>query len=310
MDPDKRNLLESIAESRDLLKNNDISVSEALSTLNEYKSRASRFHTIQSGREDSGLVKSLLTIFNINNFSDLSLLIFNTQNGYRVIDSAGDETLLNSFTDLINEDSEFYNGIDKLQIEGRNYHVFSESMDTGDFSCTVIAFTESSFFRPTSFHILCDIIMDLVKLAQYKPSPVYCDYFENISVEINSFISKCAPGAPGSAYLFIFKQINNFFQNTGFSRILEISSDIEAMLSSIFGERSGVFRISLSMFLVIADESIDNEKYFQKCRERKIDFNLRGIVLPYTCSTLELGDERTAYSILGKIIKFDNKRLL
>ena len=310
MDLDKKNLQESIAGSRDLLKNNDISVSEAVSKLNDFKASAAPFLAPQSGRGSFSPVKSLLSVFNINNFSDFSVLIFTTQNGYKVIDSAGDETLLNFFTDLINEDNAFYVGIEKLQIQRRNYNVFSESMDTGDFVCTVIAFSESSFFRPTSFHILCDIIMDLVKFAQYKPSPVYCDYFENISVEINSFISKCDPGSAGSAYLFIFDQINNFFKNTGFSRILEISSDIEVILSSIFGEKSGIFRISLSMFLVIADESIDNEKYFQKCRERKIDFNLRGIVLPYTCSTLELGDERSAYSILGKIIKSDNRRLL
>jgi len=308
MDPDKKKFLESIAESRDLLKNNDISVSEALSSLKAYKSRAAALPAIQSAMEGSGLVKSLFSVFNINNFSDLSLLIFTSKSGYKVIDSAGDETLFSSFIDLMNEDREFYHGIEKLQIEGRNYNVFSESMDAGDFICTVIAFTESSFFRPTSFHILCDIIMDLVKLTQYKPSPVYSDFFENISVGINSFLLKTAPGSTGLAYLFTFHQINHFFKNTGFSRILELSSDIEAKLLTIFGEKSGIFRISLSMFLVITDESSANEKYFQKCRDRKIDFNFRGIVLPYTCLSVVFGKERNAHSILGEIIKSDNKR--
>jgi len=310
MDPGKKSLQESIAESRDLLKSNDISISEAISNLNEYKARGAAFLTPKSGRGSSGPVKSLLSVFNINNFSDLSVIIFITKSGYRVIESAGGETLFSSFTDLMKEDNEFYNGIEKLQIAGRNYNIFSESMDTGEFICRVITFTESSFFRPTSFHILCDIIMDLVKLSQYKPSPVYCDFFENISVEINSFLSKCAPGASGSAYFFIFNQINHFFKNTGFSRILELSSEIESRLSSIFGEKAGIFRISLSMFLVIPDESGDNEKCFQKCRERKVDFNFRGVILPYTCSAVVFGDERSAYSILGKIIKSGNSGIL
>lgn len=305
MTPDKKILLERIAESRDLLINNDISIPEALSALNEYKAGTASLIDAQQGVETYSSVKSLLAVFNINNFAELTVVLFIDKTGYKVIDFASDEFLFRSFQDLMIEDSGFYNGVEKIRIHGRNMQVFHESMDIEDLTCRIITFTESSLFRATSFHILCDIIMDVVKLVKYKPAETYYDFFENISVDINRYISKMQVAETGTAYFFTFGKIIHFFKNTAFSHILELSSEMESRLTSIFGNKPGIFRISLSRFLVITDGDEESEKNFRKCRERKVDFIFRGIVLPYTCSALIFEKERNAYSILEKILKTD-----
>jgi len=309
MDPEKKILLERIAESRDLLRNKDITITDASAALNEYKSMVSELISGQKGYERCSLAKSLLIVFNLNNFSELTVVIFTDKDGFRVIDYAGEESLLSSLAGLMNEDSRFYADTEIVEIKGRNYKIFNESMNMGDFNCLIITITESAYFRPSSFHILCDLILDIVKLIKYRPSQAYHDFFESISVDINSFLAKTLPGSPGAAYLFTFDQIIHFFKNTGFTLILELSADIESRLASLFSNKTGIFRISLSRFLVIPDEDCDNKKSFQMCLERKADFIFRGIVLPYTCSSIIFGRERSAYSILEKIIKSENKGL-
>lgn len=302
MAPDKKILQEYISESRDLLTNDDIPISEAVSALNQYKTSAAELIPVKKNGSFSSL-KSFLAVFNLNNFADLTILMFTDKSGYRVLENAGNEALFRSFIDLMAQDSRFYVGVEKVKMTGNSFKIFHETMDMGDASYKIITFTESSFFRPTSFHILCDIVMDMIKLIKHRPSQSYYDFFENLSVEINSFFTKTSPIGPGIAYLFTFDQIINFFKNSGLSMILEFSAEIESRLASLFVYRSGIFRLTLSRFLVITDLDGDNEKKFQKCIEKKADFILRGVVLPYACSAVKFGEERNAYSILEKIIK-------
>lgn len=300
---EKKNIQERAGEVRDLLNNNDITIAEASQNLKELiAERDILLSDAKMTIEKYTAVKSMLVVYNTSNFTDATLLINSSETGYKVIDFAGDESLIIKVYALMEQDNFFYRNLDKLNISGRSYRLLHESMNTDEGTYSVITLSESSFMRASSFHILCDIVMDLIKMSSYSSQPIHYDFFEELSIEINSYISKTENPEEVNACVFGFRHINHFFKNMGFSHILELSSDIKSKLNSIFGVDAGVFRISLSMFLVINRGASEGESMLGKCCEGKIDFSIRGIILPYTCTYIDCKRETSSYTILQKIL--------
>ncbi len=300
---DEMNILKRAREIRDLFNNNDITIAEASQNLRELiKERDSLFSNEKIPVEKYTHFKSMLVTYNNANFADATLLINSTENSYEIIDFAGDDNLLNNVYALMDQDVFFYRTLDQLNIGGRTYRLLHESMNTDEGTYSVLTLSESPFMRGSSFHILCDIVMDLIKINSYSSEPIHYDFFEELSVEINSYLSKGMISGEVKSCLFSFRHIPQFFENMGFSLILELSSDIERKLASLFSNDSGIFRISLSMFLVINRGGIQENAIFEKCCKGKFDFNIRGIILPYTCTYIDCEKETGSYTVLQKIL--------
>lgn len=304
MERDEKNILDRAVEMRDLLKDNDITIAEASHNLKELISERDILLTekkITGGKYTP--LKSLFVVYNRANFADATLLVNASEENYEIIDYAGDDNLLSSIYDLIDQDRFFYRDLGKIDINGRSYQLLYESMNTDGGTYSVITLSESALMRGSSFHILCDIVMDLIKMESYSPEPIHYDFLETLSVGINSYLSKIESTDEIIASVFSFSHINHFFKKMGFSLILEISSDIENKLSSIFGANAGIFQVSLSMFLVITGVESQKHAMLEKCRGSKIDFSTRGIVLPYACIDIDCERETSSYTILQKILK-------
>ncbi len=307
MTNNKKELLEKASEIRHLLKNNDITLAEASQNIKELKVKADAFAKDNNTGYYSD-IKSLLVIYNLANFSDLTLIINSSVNEFKIIDYAGDENLYKEIYSLTEQDIYFFKNIEKTDISGKSYILFHESMNTETGVYTVITLSESQLMKPSRFHILCDILMDLIIMNHYNPRPIHFDFFETLSVEINSYLTKTGSFKSFNAYVFSFNHITHFFRNIEFALITELSSDIEKKLISLFGTGTGFFRLSLSMFLVIAEKESGADPVYEKIRDGKMDIILRGIVLPYTSMKLTCDSETSSYTILHKIMSSEKFR--
>jgi len=304
----RKDIQEKAAEFRDLLKNNDITPAEASRNLKTLKSEAENFFSNNFNNGKYSDIKSLLVIYNLENFSDLTLIYSSSAEEFKIIDYAGDNKLLEDISSLIEQDVNFFKNLEKTDIAGKLYTLFHESMNTETGVYTVITLSESQLMKPSRFHILCDIVMDLIKMYQYNPRPVHFDFFETLSVEINSYLTKTGSFKSFNAYVFSFSHITHFFRNMAFALITELSSDIEKKLSSLFGSDKGIFRISLSIFLVIAEKESGADSVYEQIKDGKVDFILRGIVLPYTSIKLICDSNTSSYTVLQKIMSSDKFR--
>jgi hypothetical protein len=304
----KNDIMEKAAEIRDLLKNNDIKLSEASQSLKELKSDAYIFFKDNNIPGKYSDIKSLLVIYNTANFSDLTLIIHSSIDEFKITDYAGDDNLFKNISSLINQDINFFRNLEKTDVSGKLYRILHESMNTAAGQYSIVTLSESQFMKPSSFHILCDIVMDLIKIYQYSPQPIHYDFFESLSVDINSYLTKTGSFKSFNAYVFSFSNFARFFKNIPFSLITELSSDVEKKLISLFGYDTGVFRISLSMFLVIAENESGADSVYEEIRDGKMDFILRGIVLPYTSTRLTCDSETSSYTVLQKIMTSDKFR--
>lgn len=307
MDPemvkDEINILKRALEARDLFNNNDVTILEASQNLRELiQERDSLLLNEKLPAEKYTHLKSMFVVYNNANFSDATLLINISEISYEIINFAGNDDLLNNIYNLMDQDRFFYKTLEQLNIGGKTYRLLHESMNTDEGTYSVITLSESPFMRGSSFHIFCDIIMDLIKMNSYSSQPIHYDFFEELSVEINSYLSKNVAPGEVKACIFNFRHIGHFFKNMGFSLILELSSDIEKKLASLFSVNSSIFRISLSMFLVINKGEIQENTMFEECCKGKIDFNIRGIILPYTCTYIDCERETSSYTVLQKIL--------
>ncbi len=300
---DEMSILKQAIEIRDLFNNNDITIAEASQNLRELiKERDFLLLNEKKPVEKYTHFKSMLVTYNNANFADATLLINVSETDYEIISFAGNDDLLNNVYALMDQDRFFYKTFDKLNTGGKAYRLLHESMTTDEGIYSVLTLSESPFMRGSSFHILCDIIMDLIKINSYSSQPVHYDFFEELSVEINSYLTKNIIPGQVKSFIFNFKNITYFFENMGFSLILELSSDIEKKLVSLFSANTGVFRISLSMFLVINKGEIQENEMFEKYCQGKVDFSIRGIILPYTCTYIDCERETGSYTILQKIL--------
>lgn len=305
----KRDSLEKAAEIRDLLKNNDITPEEAALSLKDLQAEAEKYISESNTKEKFSDLKSLLVNYNLANYSDLTLILYSAMNEYEIIEYAGDRNLIDHVYSLIDQDVNFFSNLEKTDINGSLYLINHESMSTDQGKYTVLTFSESHLMKPSSFHILCDIVMDIIKTRQFQPVPVQYDFFESLSIEINSYLARTGSFKSFNAYIFSFRHITRFFRNSSFTLISELSSDIEKKLSSMFGPEAGVFKISLSMFLVIIEKDSEGDAVYNKIRDEKMDFIIRGTVLPYISSRISCDSETSSYTLLQKIMTLDEFRI-
>ena len=252
-------------------------------------------------REQSNLIKSFLITFNVNNFSDLTLLFITTSEGVRIIEYAGTEILFNEFKNLIETDQKFYEDIDKIKVKENSFRIFFESMENDNGLYTVLTITESVFFKPSKFHMLSDILLDIVRSSDISRGPIVNDLFENTVIEISSYISTNNI-TESEVYLFKFENIYDFFLKMGLEIIIELSETIKKRLWEFFGDKSGIFRFSLSEYIVISSgDFLQDNRSLDLNNSSMLDFIYKGIVLHHRCIKIPYKNNQSIYDIFENI---------
>lgn len=297
-------LLNEINEIKSSIKSNNINRGEILESIENFNSRISQL-TLISNKVKNTLINDLMITFNIKNYSDLTILFITNSDNIRIVESAGLEFLLDEFKILYETDNKFYKNTDNLKVKGGNYRIFYESMENEKGIYTILTMTESAFFKPSNFHMLSDIIMDIIRSTDMSRSSIFNDLFEETIIGINSYLASPELGDL-DFYLFKFENIYDFFLKMGLEIIIELSEVIKTRLTEVFGNKSSIFRFSLSEYIVIASEDSPPVIRFSDLNNRNVlDFNYKGIVLQHRCIKIP-NKNKSIYDVFETIYKIEN----
>jgi len=201
----------------------------------------------------------------------------------KIIESAGSDFIQDQFNLLYETDSDFYKNTDSLKVKDINYRMFYESMEIEKGVYTIVTITESVFFKPSKFHMLADIILDIIRSTAVSRASIFNDLFEETVIGINSYLST-TDVTDSQFYLFKFENIYDFFLKMGLEIIIELSEAIKIKLKDVFGDKASIFRFSLSEYIVIAPTDPPPQIRFSDLNNRNvIDFSYKGIVLQHRC---------------------------
>ena len=128
--------------------------------------------------ESHNIIKSFLITFNVNNFSDFTVLFVNKSDNIEVIEYAGDENIYKEFNYLIESDRSFYKDIEKIKINSDKFRLLYESMEIQNSTYIILTITESELYKPSKFHMLADIIMEIIRCTDKSHDSVFNDLFE------------------------------------------------------------------------------------------------------------------------------------
>jgi len=296
----KDDLLAELIETKYSIQNNNFNPEIVKNTLQKIDSVPFN-SSLNNLTDKSNMIKSFLITFNANNFSDLTLLFNTSSDEVRVIEYAGSEIILNEFNNLIKTDLKFYKDIDKIKVKENSFRIFFESMENDKGIYTVLTITESVLFKPSKFHMLCDIILDVVRSTNMSHGSVFNDLFEDTAIEINSYIS-ANDITDSEFYIFKFENIYDFFLKMGLEIIIELSETIKNKLREVFGERSAVFRFSLSEYIVISSENFSTDiRSSDLNNSSMLNFNYKGIVLKHRCIRIPYKNNQSIYDIFENI---------
>jgi hypothetical protein len=210
---DKLNILiEEILELKENIINEEISAKHAIAGVSDIDNRIKAV-PLQCIAEKSNALKSLMIVFNITNFSDMSVLFSITDTNIKIIEETGNNLLCRKIEEFIKDDPDFYYGLEKLEIGGSYYRFFYESMTTDSAVYILISLSLSQNFRSTRFHILSDIIMDYLKSAEKKGKGIYNDLFDYTVIELTKFISLFEHDDP-VVFFFRYEYISEFFSKS------------------------------------------------------------------------------------------------
>jgi len=297
-------LIDEIDEIKESIVNDYLSPEQAINRLSAIENR---INTVSQKitEEKVNALKSLMIIFNITNFSDMSILFSINNSDFLIIEESGDQMLCGKITEFIKDDPDFFKGIEKIEIGGEYYRLFSESMTTDDAVFTLISLSLSQNFRSTRFHILCDIVMDYVKSFRIKRRGMYTDLFDFTVIELTKFISLFEEHEP-VVFFFRYEYISEFFNKIGLATIIQMSHHIKYKLIELFGNDASIIRLSLSSYVVVASHKDGGEDYGDMITKTRINFSFKGIVLPYTVIQVPYKKEHSIYDIFENVNLLNN----
>lgn len=300
----KDQILSELNEIKSSIRDNRFNRFNIAGLLETAESDTSSLITINSDKGNS-LIKNLIVTFNIRNFSDFTMLFVRKAGQMQIIESAGLDFTLDEFNLLHETDGEFYKNTESLKTKDNSYRIFYESMEIEKGVYTIITITESVFFKPSKFHMLSDIIMDIVRSTAVSRLSMYNDLFEDTVIGINSYLST-TDVADSEFYLFKFENIYDFFIKMGLEIIIELSVAIKVKLAEIFGGNASIFRFSLSEYIVIAPSVISQQISFSDLNNRNvIDFSYKGVVLQHRCIKIP-HENKSIYDIFETIFIINN----
>jgi hypothetical protein len=223
----------------------------------------------------------------------------------KIIESSGSDFILDEFNFLYETDIGFYKNIESLKVKNSTYRIFFESMEMEKGVYTIVTITESVFFKPSKFHMLSDIIMDIVRSTAASRVSMFNDLFEDTVIGINSYLSS-EDVVDSEFYLFKFENIYDFFLKMGLEIIIELSEAIKTKLTEVFGNNTSIFRFSLSEYIVIAPSVSSQLIRFSDLNNRNvIDFSYKGVVLQHRCIKIP-HENKSIYDIFETIFIINN----
>ena len=296
----KEELLSELNDIKYSISENDFDIKQAMHSLERINSS-----TIKSSFVDTSIkyniIKSFIVTFNINNFSDLTVLFISKNENVSIIEYSGNELLLNEFRSLLDTEKEFYRDLSSLRVKDENFRIYFESMENDNGVYTILTLTESVFFKPSKFHMFCDILLEIIRSNDISRGSVFNDLFEETVIGINDYIS-ANNISESEFYLFKFENIYDFFLKMGLEIIIELSDTIKKKLIEVFGDKSRIFRFSLSEYIVISpDFSTQESKYADLNNSNILDFTYKGIILKHRCIKIPYNNNQSVYDIFEKI---------
>ncbi|HOP28486.1 MAG TPA: hypothetical protein P5120_00590 [Spirochaetota bacterium] len=297
-------LIEEIFELKDSINNELISTEQAVAALKDFENRSKSF-TTNNAYIKANALKSLMIIFNITNFSDITILFSKNDSGVIIHEESGDPLLCSIIEEIVQDNPDFYKGLEKIEIRGIYYTIFSESLNTGSTVYTLISLTLSRNFRPTRFHILSDLVMDYIKSSHEIRKGMYNDLFDYTVIELTKFISLFENNEP-VVFFFRYEYISEFFNKIGLATIIEISHHIKHKLTELFGKEVSIIRLSLSSYVVVATRDNGDIDFGGMLTKNRINFSFKGILLPYTVVQVPYKKENSIYDIFENVNLLNN----
>jgi len=303
--PTTDEMFSELLEAKNSIQNNNFNIErdkKLFEKVNSYLiSSATGNASLYNVNMKSNIFKSFMVTFNVSNFSDLTVLFITSKNTTRILEYAGREELYDEFKKLLDSSINFYKDLDKIKFRGSSFRIFHESMENANGIYTILTVTESIFFKPSQFHILCDILMDITRSTDISTESVFNDLFEDTIIGINSYLAANRIN-DSEFYLFKFENIYDFFLKMGLEVIIELSDIINKKLIEVFGDRSSIFRFSLSEYIVIQKGNITSDSGFSdlnKCDV--IDFNYKGILLQHRFIKIPYKNDQSIYDVFENI---------
>ncbi len=292
-------ILSDLIETRESIKNNSYGYEEALGLLSNFTKLIDKNEALQNFKKYS-LIKSFLVTFNLSNFADITIILNIKSDKITIIDYAGDNRLFNEFKKTIENEKDFFRNTDSFSFHDDNYRLYFEMMQNNNGDYIILSITQSSFFKPSSFHMMCDIILDIIRYSDFSRESVYNDLFENNIIDINRYISENNLN-DSHVFLFMFENISGIYKKMGFQMISELSDVISGKLKVIFGNNSGIFRFSLSEYIVISPGDVT-------LKRGSYDFTFNGIVLNYRFSKMPFRSDQSIYDVFENIFNLHKSK--
>ena len=288
-----------LAETRDQILYDALSVDDALAELEKTRDALGRIVVPETGRNN--IIRSFLVNFNVSNMAEATILIRYKDETHHIIEHSGVPLCATQISEMLSGDPYFYKNTDTLNINGGRQKIYFESMTTEKASYTLLTISESNFFRPSRFHMLSDILMDIIRSGDVISRPLYNDLFEDVIVDINGFLTNRKKPV-SQVILFRFEYISDFIENIGIISLIELSDSILNRLNELFTEKASIFRISLSRFLIFFGDVADaSGNMLEYQRRGKLEFSYRGIVLPHHHLAISYTDGDTVYDLFENI---------
>jgi hypothetical protein len=301
----KEELLTELSEMKNQIKGNNYIIDQADSSLKKIESEIINSITYEIG-EKSNIIKSFLVTFNVSNFSDFTVLFVSVADGIKIMEYAGSDFLFDEFTRLIETERAFFRDVDSIKVKGDSFRIFFESMENDNGRYTILTITESPYFKPSLFHMLSDILMDIIRSTNMVHDSVFNDLFEETAIGINSYIAANSITS-SEYYLFKFENIYDFFLKMGLEIIIELSETIKKKLTEIFGVQSSIFRYSLSKYIVVSSAGASNDDKFSDLNNSNtLYFDYKGIVLKHHCIKIPYKKNQSVYDIFENIYLIDD----
>ena len=301
----KEEFLAELEEIKNLIINKSFNldqVNNSLLQIEESLNNAPRFNAAHK----SNILKSLLITFNLTNFSDLTFIFDLPSERVNVIEYAGDEILIGEVKVLIDSDSQFLKETDSIKIKGCNYRLFYEAIDFNDTNYLILSMTESRLYSLEKFHVLCDIVFDIIRYIYSSNETIYRDMFQQTIIDVNNYMNDNQI-TDSELFLFRFKKIYSSFYTMDLRIMLDISESIKEQLEIIFNHRAVIFRFSLSEYIVIPERDSPEYTLLDLNNSNETNFRYKGVVLQHSCTKIS-SDNQSIYNIFENIYDIEKNK--
>ena len=238
-------------------------------------------------------------------FLDITILFSKNDSGVIIHEESGDPLLSSKILEFVQDDPDFYKGLEKIEMGGAYYTLFSESMNSGSEIFTLVSLTLSRNFRATRFHILSDLVMDYIKSSRETRKGMYNDLFDYTVIELTKFISLFENNEP-VVFFFRYEYISEFFNKIGLATIIDISHPIKHKLAELFGKEVSIIKLSLSSYVVVATRDKGDIDFGGMLTKDRINFSFKGILLPYTVVQVPYKKDNSIYDIFENVNLLNN----